>query len=115
MSDQPLEDLTSLLVFTPTVQSPTEYPTRLPYQIPSDNPMMELISDPPSTPSHSTNGYPTPSRKKTKKEFTHIIYPTQDLSDLSSPLTLDPTSSNFVLPSAIKSTVYPIVLLSPVP
>ena len=56
-----------------------------------------------------------PLAKKTKKEFTHIIYPTQDLSDLSSPLTLDPTSSNFVLPSAIKSTVYPIVLLSTVP
>ena len=80
MSDQPLEDLTSLLVFTPTVQSPTEYPTRLPYQIPSDNPMMELISDPPSTPSHSTNGYPPPLSQKNKEGIhTHYLPNTRSL------------------------------------
>ena len=85
---------------------------------------MAPISDPPSTSSHSTNGYPSPlPPKQTQKGFTQIIYPTEELSVLQSTFSLDIISATCVVPSSIPntgpsiipSTGYPNIILYPVP
>ena len=55
-SKKPPEELNSLLVPETNFHSPSEDTSILPYHIPFDNPMVEHISPPPSTPSNSTIG-----------------------------------------------------------
>ena len=86
--------------------------------------MLEPTSDTPSTPSHYNSGdpYPLPT-KQTQMEFTQIISPKQDPSDLPYPLPLVPTSTPCFVPinipsngpSTIPSTGSPNIILSFVP
>ena len=121
--EHPPEYLNSLLVSAPTVQSPSGDLSSLPSHIPSDNPIMEPISAPTYTTSHSTNEYPYPlSPKQTQNQYSHIIFPTQEPSVFPSPLLLYPTYAPFFSPSTIRNTGpstipitgYPNLLISPV-
>ena len=78
--------------------------------------MVEHISAPTYTPSHSISLYPSPIlQKKTQNEFTQFVSPTQHPSYFPSPLSMAITSDPFVVLSDIPSTGSSNLLLSPVP
>ena len=84
--------------------------------LPYDIPMVEPISAPPSTPSHSTSGdpYPLPPKQK-PEELNHIVSQKQESSDLLTPFPMAPTSDPCVVPSSIPSDCYSNQLFSTYP